>query len=246
MGVSLTVLGTSGGCPGPAAAACGYLLRTSSTNLWIDAGAGTMANLLQHIGVSDVDGIILSHEHPDHWTDIQGFWVAAAHFVNPPVENVPVYAPTGLRDHVYAPNLQSNVFDWHECEPGDKIQVGDISITFARAQHPVLTLAMKIECEGKVLAYSADTGPAFSFRELGDHFDFAWTEANDIDEIIKRDAPDSHISGRQSAVMSKDAGVKRLMLSHIRFIADREKVLEEAKSEHPDVFLAQENRIYEI
>ncbi len=73
-GSTVTVLGTSGSYPGPGSACSGYLLRHQGFNLWLDAGPGTMANLQTHIGLADVDAVVLSHEHPDHWSDIDGFY----------------------------------------------------------------------------------------------------------------------------------------------------------------------------
>ncbi len=45
----------------------------SATTLWLDAGSGTLANLQRHVDIVDVDAVVLSHEHPDHWADLAGF-----------------------------------------------------------------------------------------------------------------------------------------------------------------------------
>ena len=39
--MELTVLGSSGGCPGPGNPASGYLIRHEATTIWCDAGSGT-------------------------------------------------------------------------------------------------------------------------------------------------------------------------------------------------------------
>src|SRR5581483_215884 len=72
----LTVLGCSGSYPGPAQACSGYLLRCQGTVIWLDAGSGTLANLQRHVGLAEVDAVVLTHEHPDHWSDIEGYAVA--------------------------------------------------------------------------------------------------------------------------------------------------------------------------
>jgi len=74
--MKLTVLGCSGSYPGPGGAASGYLVEADGTRIWLDAGSGTLANLQRHIGLDAVDAVVLSHEHPDHWADIEGFHIA--------------------------------------------------------------------------------------------------------------------------------------------------------------------------
>ena len=41
-----------------------------ATTLVVDLGSGTLANLQQHLDLADVDAVVLSHEHPDHWLDL--------------------------------------------------------------------------------------------------------------------------------------------------------------------------------
>jgi ribonuclease BN (tRNA processing enzyme) len=71
--VKITVLGCSGSYPGKGGACSGYLVDDGTTRLWIDAGSGTLANLQHHVDMADVDALVLSHEHPDHWSDLEGF-----------------------------------------------------------------------------------------------------------------------------------------------------------------------------
>ncbi len=78
MGLSLTVLGCSGSYPGPGAACSGYLVQGGGVNVVIDLGPGSLANLQRHIGLGDVDAVVLTHRHPDHWTDLTGLEVALA------------------------------------------------------------------------------------------------------------------------------------------------------------------------
>ena len=79
--LTLTVLGCSGSYPGPGQACSGYLVRSGGTTVWLDAGTGTLANLQLHVGLDQVDAIVLSHQHPDHWSDIDNFYVACKYVV---------------------------------------------------------------------------------------------------------------------------------------------------------------------
>src|SRR5918997_941467 len=99
MGLKVTVLGCSGSYPGPGSACSGYLVEDDSTKLWLDAGSGTLANLQRHIDPADLDAVVLSHEHPDHWTDLEGFQHVLRFILEQ--QGFPVYAPAGLRDRTY-------------------------------------------------------------------------------------------------------------------------------------------------
>src|SRR5207302_5737560 len=103
VGLTVTVLGCCGSYPGPDAACSGYLVDDGATRIWLDAGSGSMANLQHHIALTDVDAVVLSHEHPDHWTDLEGFQVAARWRLER--TDVPVYAPEGLRRRTYDPDM---------------------------------------------------------------------------------------------------------------------------------------------
>ena len=122
-GLTLTVLGCSGSYARPGGACSGYLVRAGDTTVWLDAGPGTLATLQQHVGLFDVDAVVLSHEHPDHWHDLEGYLVACR-YGTPARAGVPVYAPSGLRERSYF-ELEPT-FAWHEVAGGDRVAVGDV------------------------------------------------------------------------------------------------------------------------
>ena len=74
--MELTVLGTGGGWAMANGAACGYLLQHDGFNLWVDAGTGTLANLQAHVAIPDVDAVVISHRHFDHFLDLYPYFLA--------------------------------------------------------------------------------------------------------------------------------------------------------------------------
>ena len=66
----LTVLGSSGTFAGPDDACSGYLVEHDGFRLLMDAGPGTLSNLQQHVPLDRLDAVLLSHAHPDHWTEL--------------------------------------------------------------------------------------------------------------------------------------------------------------------------------
>lgn len=240
MGMKLTVLGCSGSFPGVAMACSGYLVQSNGANVWIDAGSGTMANLQRHIPLDRVDALILSHEHPDHWADLEGFHVANAYAIGR--SGVPVYAPTSLRDFLYRWNRPA--FEWHDIADGDQRDVAGMRFTFSRTDHGPETLAMRIDAGGVSLGYTADTGPAWHLSKLGPPLDVALCEAT---FLADQEGTTQHLSARQAAAQANEAGAKRLLLTHFWPFNDREATRKEAEAVFEgSVTIVEENGIYEL
>ena len=222
MGLSLTVLGCSGSYPGPGSACSGYLVGDGSTLVWLDAGSGTLANLQRHVGFDAVDAVVLSHEHPDHWSDLEGFQIALQYAA--PREGVPVFAPTGLRDRTYQDPEPS--FAWHEVADGDRVSIGSLELTFSRTDHGPETLAVRLEGGGRSMAYSADTGPCGSFASLGTDVDLALCEATVAPE---QEGKTQHLSGRQAGEAARAGRARRLLLTHLLPTVDADQSRRDAE-----------------
>ncbi len=216
MGLELTVLGCSGSYPGPGGACSGYLLDDGATRVWVDAGSGTLANLQRHVGFTDLDAIVLSHEHPDHWSDLEGWHIVWRYRLKR--KGFPVYAPAGLRSRTYEPNTPA--FAWHDVAGGDTVSIGTMAFTFSRTDHGPETLAMRVDAGGRSLGYSADTGPGWSMEALGAGLDLALCEATMPTE---EEHTLDHLSARQAGSSAQAAGAGRLVLTHLWSSLDPEQ-----------------------
>lgn len=208
MALTLTVLGASGSYPAPGQACSGYLVRSASTTIWLDAGSGTLANLQRHVGLLDVDAIVLSHEHPDHCADLAGYYVACKYYLGR--SEVPVFAPAPVRRAVYYSDAP---LAWHDVADGDEVGIGELRLSFFRTDHPPETLAVRVEGEGKALGYSADSGPAWSLEALGPGLDLALCEATYLSDS---EGKGQHMSARQAGASARAAGVGQLVLTHLQ------------------------------
>ncbi|HEX2849083.1 MAG TPA: MBL fold metallo-hydrolase [Acidimicrobiales bacterium] len=239
MGLSLTVLGASGSYPGPGSACSGYLVRSSSTTVWLDAGSGTLANLQRHVAIGDVDAIVLTHEHPDHWTDLLGYYIATKYYM--PRDAVPVYAPESLRDHAY---YHDAPLDWRVVTDADTVEIGDLRLTFSRTDHPPETLATRVDGDGRSIVYTADTGPGWEPARFGRGVDLLLSEAT---FLASGDDVPHHLSADIAGRFARDAAAQRLVVTHLQPGLDREACRAEAHASYGrDVVVATENEEYHL
>ena len=148
-----------------------------------------------------------------------------------PRSNVAVYgtAETRVMDQAVTvmPANRQDPFDWEVIDSGSRFRVGDLRWSFALTDHPVETLATRVDAVGGgCFAFSADTGPGWDFRSLGEGIDLALCEASHSLQNENQGSP--HLSARQAAQAAAVAGIERLVLTHLPPGCDRAAQLAEA------------------
>jgi ribonuclease BN (tRNA processing enzyme) len=242
----LVVLGCSGGYPEPNRACSGYLAEAGGRRLWLDAGSGTLARLLARCSLAEVDGVWLTHLHPDHWTDlplaIHALAVGAADRAKP----LPVYGPHGWASAIgvdlhwhaedYAP-----LYDEHELADELVVRFGYVGVRCVAVEHGIETYALRVEGDGASLVYSGDSAPCDALVDLARDADLFVCAAGTMTSSA------IHPNPRQAGEMAAAAGVKRLLLTHLRPGADREEASAMAREAFAgDVDLASEGAAYEV
>jgi ribonuclease BN (tRNA processing enzyme) len=188
----------------------------------MEAGPGTLANLQTHVSLAELGAVVVSHGHPDHWSDLEGLYVAMRYFLGR--RGFPVYAPEGLRDLMRGEH-RDGTLDWHVAGDGESAELGPARWSWSRTDHPVETLAARVEVGRRVLAYSADTGPNWQLSRLGGPFQLALVEvtlASGPETVVQ------HLNARQAGEMAARAGAERLVITHLAPPLDREAARAEA------------------
>ncbi len=208
-GLRVTVLGCSGTYSSAESACSGYLVRTSTTAVLLDAGAGCSIELQRHLSLDQLDAIVISHEHPDHWTELPVLYHGFRFGIGRTA--VPIYGTEGTRASLdrACPAAIEHTFTWADIDESSAFEIGDTAWTFSRTDHPVETLAARVESAGRSLAYSADTGPAWSPADIGMPIDLMLYEASLADD--QAGSGIQHTSGREAGERAAAAGVRSLV-----------------------------------
>jgi ribonuclease BN (tRNA processing enzyme) len=215
----LTVLGCAGSFPGPEAPCSAYLVEADGFRLLIDFGPGSMSTLQRYGGLYSIDAILLTHLHCDHMLDACSYVVARRYAPAGPYPPLPVYAPVAAPERIASayggenePMAISDVYTFYALQPGS-FPIGPLQVTVDRVNHPIETYGVRIEHDGKVLAYSADTAPCEALIRLAQGSDAFLCEASYLDGVDN--PPDLHLTGREAAEHATKAGVGRLLLTHL-------------------------------
>ncbi len=222
---TLTVLGCDGSWPGPGGAGSGYLVRVGDTAVLLDAGPGTFATLQSVIDPAEIDAVVISHHHHDHWTDLFAVDTHARFGARRRRAPLPVYAPVRVAE--LAGEGTTPMLEWHPITHGDRAGIGEVSCAFHRTDHAEETLAVRIDGAGRALGYSADSGPGWSVEELGSALDLLLCEAT---YTAEHEGTAGHLSARQAGSAAKVAGARRLVLTHRWPTVDAGAVVQEAEA----------------
>ena len=224
--LTVTVLGCDGSYPGPGGACSGYLVAADGVSVWLDAGPGTLAALQTHVAIGDLNAVVLTHEHADHWSDLEHLHVACKWYLDR--HRVPVHAPPRLVAAARARGLDDDdVLAWHTTDPSAPLTIGPMTFTFSRTDHPVPTHAVRVDAGGASFGFSADTGPGWELASLGPALDLAVVESTWLADHERAGAP--HLSARQAGATAAAAGAKRLVLTHLMPGLDRAAAEAEAE-----------------
>jgi ribonuclease BN (tRNA processing enzyme) len=249
--VKLTIVGCSGTFPGPDAACSSYLVEHDGFKLLIDAGNGSTGALQRYIDLLDLDAVLISHMHGDHYLDLITYTYARRYHPEGFPGCLPVYGPSDLEEHIAGAfgrpvhDLLHSVYEFHSVAGSDRVGIGPFEIDLARVNHPVETYAVHLHAGGRTLAYSADSGISDDLVKLSKSSDLFLCEASYLEG--EDNPPDIHLTGREAAEHAMRAEVDRLLLTHLVPWGDRDRTLAEATGVFGgEVLVADAGAVFEV
>jgi len=158
-------------------------VQEGKTNLLVDCGTGVLSNLQKAIALEQVNNIVISHFHADHFFDLIPYRYALMHQVYRDVHPV-LYLPPGGKKALLktvsafdrSPDFFSKYFHIEEYAPKAGVRVGKLDIEFAAVKHYIPAYAMAISGK-KRLAYSADSGLCGELADIAKGADLFLGEA---------------------------------------------------------------------
>jgi len=234
--MNLTVVGCSGSFAGPDSAASCYLLEGEQDGrTWrvlLDLGSGALGTLQSYVDPLEIDAVLLSHLHPDHYFDLSGLYVMWRYHPGGRRPPIPVWGPRGVGAQVSrAYGLEPDVgmtaeFDFHEYDDVP-LRIGPFTVRPALVVHPIPAYGLRVEADDASFVYSGDTGPCQELVDLASGTDLLLCEAAFLES---GDNPvDLHLTGKQAGAAAAEAGVGRLVLTHIPPWHDPQDALAEAR-----------------
>ncbi len=236
--MKLTVLGSGTGWPRKERGAPGYLLQVAGENLLLDIGPGTIVRLLEcGLTLPDLDGLLLSHFHPDHVTDLIPFFFAMRYALGYRRQK-PVWLLAGESFSRFHQGLKQAFGHWVE-PPEGLLDVLEVSTQYPSALlHPPLeirtapvvhnpeSIAIRLDYQGKSLVYSGDTDFCPALIELAREADLLVLECAQPEG---QKVP-GHLTPSLAGQIAGQAQVKRLLLTHFYPPCDESDVIGPAQA----------------
>ena len=224
--MNLTVLGGSAAGPNTGMGCAGFLVQHNQTSVVLDLGPDTLLELRKHIDIRDLSAIVVSHYHLDHVLDLGALRYLLAYGSTHASRRIDLLVPPGSLasfalwgrtfGHETGLDFWQDSFAIREYSPIEGITVSDLTIGLAPTVHSAQGWAMKVVAPtGQSLGYTADTGPA---ANLAGHFrdvDLIIAEATEGGNQVDDDPLRGHLTAREAGKLARDAGAKRLVLTHM-------------------------------
>jgi len=246
--MKFTVLGKSPAWQDVDGACSGYLVTEGGTALLVDCGNGVFGKLRKFHDYVDIDTIVISHLHADHFFDLVPYAFALIHAPRQqpvPVDRWPgtddparprLLGPPGSREVFERvaslwglQSLIGNAFDVHEYDPDETVRVGEMTIEFRAVPHFIETYAIGVTGPGgQRVTYGADCRPNEALVEFGRDTDLMVAEATL--PRPERTGVRGHLTPGEAGQHAAAAGARRLLLTHISDELDPAWALAEAEA----------------
>jgi ribonuclease BN (tRNA processing enzyme) len=237
--VKVTVLGSCAAWPEPGRACSGFLVEHDGFRLVLDLGFATLPRLLQHCPNGTVDAVVVTHRHSDHCVDLNGL-LRVRHYGERTLPRIPLLCPAGVAELVDSlepsPRL-AELFDVHEL-PGSH-RVGPFRLDAVALPHHVPNVGVRLTTPSRTLAYTGDTGPDPALAELGAGADLYIMEAT-LQAEPPAGEPRHLLTAREAGHWAREAGARRLLLTHFWPGSDRGVSLRQAAETFAGEILAAE------
>jgi ribonuclease BN (tRNA processing enzyme) len=262
--VQVTVLGKSPSWQDAAGACSGYLVQEAGFTLLLDCGNGVFSKLREHVDYVDVDAVLITHMHADHFLDLVPFSYALCYA--PRQQPVPVGGHPGTstpaRPALHIPgggadtlrrvvgcwgndDLVDNAFAIREYAAADELALGPLRVRFCEVPHYVTTHAVDLATNGTRFTFSADCRPNEELIRFAQGTDMLMIEATL--PRPERTGVRGHLTAGEAGEHGRLAGAQRLVITHYSDELDPTETHAEAEASYGGpVEMAVEDAVYTV
>jgi ribonuclease BN (tRNA processing enzyme) len=198
------------------------MVEAPETSLLIDCGASAPIAMKRHgVDTAGIDAVVLSHLHGDHFGGIP-FLILDAKHLSRRTDTLTIAGPPGVAEGVTAaaealyPGLMVGDLgfgiEYVELAAGEPADVAGAVVTPETAIHGdgVLSLSLRVECAGRTVAYSGDTGWTEGLLRIAAGADLFICEAS-----FYNGERDGHLSYQTLVRRRADFDCRRMILTHM-------------------------------
>jgi len=222
--MKLRVLGCHGPFPAAGGATSGYLLEHQQSLLLLDCGAGVLGKLLSLCPPEALSGVLLSHLHYDHASDL----LVMQYYLQLHKARLTVYVPpedqSPLRALLSAPEMDVRPYP-------EELHIGGLTAATLPVNHPVPCRALRLTDGEKTLVYTGDTNLCPVLASFAQGADALLADAAFLEAEWTAQKP--HLSAAKAAQLAQEAQAKRLYLTHLPVGHAPETLEKEARAIFP-------------
>lgn len=241
--MKLTVIGSRSGYPLVGEATSCYLIQDKGFNVVVDLGSGSLSKLQAYIEIEELDAVIITHYHPDHFSDIYCLQQAVLikHQLGMMANPLKVYGP---EDAYYFKQLTYETYMIGEKIDGKKKLVFDnLTIDFMETEHSIYSLAVKLSNQTKNMVYTSDTELTPDLVAFCKDIDLLICECS----LYQRN---ENISGHMAIEDVKqligDSKPQKALITHLPPYGDNQKILEGMGIKNVLIQLARDGLVCEL
>jgi ribonuclease BN (tRNA processing enzyme) len=255
----LSVTFTGSGSPRPSLdrANPGQILRFGDALALIDCGGGTTRRILETGNdITKIEHLFLTHLHSDHTLDyaefMLGSWAVGR-------TRMRVFGPPGtarLHDLLLIQPYQADIeyrlslgrspsglldVEINESGPGVIYDEGGLTVRAVEVIHSAYTLALRFDYAGESIVHSGDTCYCDALVELAQDADVLIHDAcmspaavfqnNSAWPNLYEHLKEHHATPEEAGKTAREAGVRKLVLTHFLIGTDTEETVKRCRSE---------------
>lgn len=261
----VTIIGKSPAWQDSGGACSAYLIEHGETSILLDCGNGAFGKLRQVHDYVDIDAVVISHLHADHYFDLVPFAFALTHAPRQQPVAVPpwtanenparpaLFGPPGallgfarIGEVIGMERLLLDAFDVAEYDPGSALMIGELALRFHHVPHFIDAYAIDITApDGGRITYGSDCRPCDELVEAARDTDLLIIEATV--PRPERDGVRGHLTPAEAGEHAARARARRVVLTHISDEIDPEWALGQARAAYTGpLAIAREGDVYEV